>query len=123
MFPDELDLRVIGPYKFKTLTTFRQFSDSGLPNTIVPDFFETDLISIPRWLWWLIPPHGRAAKASVPHDYHYINQDITRKEADLLYREGCAHLKVKPWRKSVMYFFLRVTGWYYWDKRTKELKQ
>jgi hypothetical protein len=28
-----------------------------------------DLASVPRWLWWLIPPHGDAKRASVVHDF------------------------------------------------------
>lgn len=28
-----------------------------------------DLASVPRWLWWLIPPHGDAKCASIVHDF------------------------------------------------------
>lgn len=28
-----------------------------------------DLTSSPRWLWWLIPPHGCSKKASIVHDF------------------------------------------------------
>ncbi|WP_420153674.1 DUF1353 domain-containing protein, partial [Siphonobacter sp.] len=37
----------------------------------MPWGFKSDFASIPRLLWWLIPPHGLAALPSVKHDYLY----------------------------------------------------
>lgn len=123
MFPDELDLRAGDGYSFKTLGTFRFFGGVNYPDVTVPDFFETDLISSPRLTWVLVPPHGRAKKAAVIHDYLYKYQIVHRKQADDIYRAGCIELGVKKCRISIMYRVLRWFGWYQWNKYTKELEK
>lgn len=44
-----------------------------------------DLASVPRWLWWLIPPHGDAKKASVVHDFLMRNSNYKKAYADAVY--------------------------------------
>ncbi len=38
---------------------------------LIPKGFVTNLASIPRWLWWLIPPDGIFMIASIAHDFGY----------------------------------------------------
>jgi hypothetical protein len=44
----------------------------------------TDLTSVPRWLWWVIPPHGKTKKASILHDY-LIRSGKERTYSDVVY--------------------------------------
>jgi len=38
---------------------------------MAPKGFVTNLASVPRWLWWLIPPDGIFMVASIFHDFFY----------------------------------------------------
>lgn len=44
----------------------------------------TDLTSIPRFLWWAIPPNGNAKKASIVHDFLVRNGE-DKDYADSVY--------------------------------------
>lgn len=64
----------------------------------VPEGFETDLASVPRWLWWFIAPAGRHAQACVVDDFTYENAVATKSQADVLFYEGLRELHVPAWR-------------------------
>lgn len=50
-------------------------------NTItIPIGFETDLSSVPRWLWGIAPPFGNFVLAAIVHDYLY---HTNYRESDL----------------------------------------
>ena len=44
--------------------------------------FQTDLASIPRFLWAVLPPFGRYTNAALVHDWLYTFQPCTRAQAD-----------------------------------------
>lgn len=78
----------------------------------VTEGFITDLASVPRFLWVLIPPYGRHTGAAIIHDWYYRNGDkhITRAEADwIMFRvmkvDGCSFLK-----RWIIYIGLRLFG-------------
>ncbi len=77
----------------------------------VPKGFPTDFASVPRGLWWLMPPAGRWAKAAVIHDFLYREGRRGRTECDRIFLEGMTVLGVRPWRKNVMYAAVRMFGW------------
>ena len=54
----------------------------------VPSGFLTDLASIPRVFWPLVPVNGRHRAAAILHDYLYVTQPCTRAEADALFLEA-----------------------------------
>ncbi len=88
----------------------------------VPKGFETDLASIPRIFWSILPPAGQYAPAAIVHDYIYVYQTRTRAEADKIFREAMKQLGV-PWhRRNLMYSAVRVGGWRPWRKRKKALE-
>lgn len=81
----------------------------------VPAGFETDFASVPRWLWWLMPPLGRYSRAALVHDYLYQHHDaMSRFLADALFRELMFHLGVPAWKRLAMYWGVRLFGWLYW---------
>lgn len=78
----------------------------------VPVGFETDLASVPRVLWSLVPPFGRYSKAAIVHDRLYNIQDRPKKKADKLFLRAMKDLGVPFWKRKVMYRFVRLFGRY-----------
>lgn len=77
--------------------------------------FKTDGATIPRPLWWLLPPMGEYSQACSLHDKlcqtYKITQvingvptdvKVTRKEIDAILREAMDVLEVTPWKKFVI---------------------
>lgn len=79
---------------------------------IVPRGFQTDLASIPRWLWMFAPPVDIYDSAAVLHDGGYGNALITNKGeriflikfwCDRLFAEACISVGVSGWRTQLMF--------------------
>lgn len=75
--------------------------------------FITDLASIPKRLRGIINSYGRHTDAAVMHDYFYRNivEGYTRKDADKEFLYIMKVDKVKWWKRTVMYRFVRWFGW------------
>ncbi|ECC9619356.1 DUF1353 domain-containing protein [Salmonella enterica subsp. diarizonae] len=71
----------------------------------------TDLASVPRIFWTLLPPDGKYAKTAIIHDYLYDNALRTKKEADLIFLGGMTVPGVPKWKRIVMYLAVRWFGW------------
>ncbi|EDV9907329.1 DUF1353 domain-containing protein [Salmonella enterica subsp. enterica] len=95
--------RVYEPFAF-------YLSDDESDVIEVPAGFVTDLASVPRIFWTLLPPDGKYAKAAIIHDYLYDNALRTKKEADLIFLDGMAVLGVPKWKRIVMYLAVRWFG-------------
>ncbi|HFV9934559.1 TPA: DUF1353 domain-containing protein [Salmonella enterica subsp. enterica serovar Bovismorbificans] len=76
----------------------------------VPAGFVTDLASVPRIFWSLMPPDGRYAKAAIIHDYLYDNALRTKREADRIFLDGMTVQGVPKWKRTVMYWAVRLFG-------------
>jgi len=92
-------------------------------DVIVPKGFETDLASIPRWFApFGFTKLGRYDKAAVVHDWLYRSIASTSKDpltytmsrflADAIFREAMMTLGVETWRRVLMYYAVRLFGWY-----------
>ncbi len=115
------------------------FEDSGL-SIIVPYNFTTDFASTPWFLWWLLPRWGKYGNAAVIHDYLYRGGEIvldehvysgsehlpktdltlphpTRKQADEIMLEAMKVLEVAAWQRNLIYWGVRIGGWYGWKRR------
>lgn len=77
--------------------------------------FLTDGATIPRWLWWLLPPIGEYSQACTLHDklcstYYVLRVvngavtevPITRKEIDAILDEALGVLEVTPWKHKII---------------------
>jgi hypothetical protein len=77
--------------------------------------FKTDGATIPRWLWWLLPPIGEYTQCTTLHDklcttYKIIQVvngkpiqvKVTRKQIDAILKESMDVLNVTPWKKKVI---------------------
>jgi len=75
----------------------------------IPAGFVTDFASVPRWLWWIVPPWGRYFPAAVVHDWLYSIQDRPRENADKIFLLIMEALNTPAWRRQIMY---RVVRWF-----------
>lgn len=72
--------------------------------------FETDLASIPRLFWIILPPHGYYGKAAVIHDYCYVHAIESKKWADDVFLEAMEVLEIPKWKRVIMYLAVRLFG-------------
>lgn len=83
---------------------------------VVPKGFVFDFASVPRFFWRVLPPVGHGKRgaygaASCLHDWLYRSGAVSRKDADLLFRESMGVLGVSSWRKWLMWSAVRLFGW------------
>lgn len=79
----------------------------------VPQRFETDFASIPRFFWRVLhPTHAHIGKAAVIHDLLYRSPaiPITRLEADQVLIEGMRVLGAPAWIRTAVYLAVRFGG-------------
>ncbi|ECI5749343.1 DUF1353 domain-containing protein, partial [Salmonella enterica subsp. enterica] len=107
--------RVYEPFEF-------YLSDDNSDIISVPAGFVTDLASVPRLFWTLLPPDGKYAKAAIIHDYLYDNALRTKKEADLIFLDGMTVLGVPKWKRTIMYWAVRLFGRGMYNRKTPASK-
>ncbi len=99
----------------------------------VPKGFPTDLASIPRWGWIVLPPDGPWVKAAVVHDFLYTTQgtgswktqpkgisrshDYTREEADWILRDALENRGVSTFWRYIIWAAVRFGGGGAWNAR------
>lgn len=75
----------------------------------VPAGTFTDLGTIPRILWPVLPPHDpTCAAAFVLHDVLCRDREFSRLMADCVFYEAMRVLGVPRWRAATMFFGARV---------------
>ena len=110
--------------RFRLYNQFTYHVAKAKVDLVVPVGFETDFASIPRFARLLIPKLGRYNKAAVLHDWLYrelasrfIPSSNPRKLADMIFLDAMIDLGVKPWKRTLMYWAVRIGGWASWRKR------
>jgi len=111
-FP-EVSLKLIGKNKWETLepipfSIVSPFYKSGY----VPSGFNTDMASIPRLFWSVLPTYGKYAKSAIIHDYAL--KILSRNKADMIFKTSLKRDNVRPLVITVLYLGVRL--------RTKYLK-
>ena len=89
-------------------------------NEIIPAGFESDGASTPRWLWWLVPPHGLYLAAALLHDRRYRWQRTSRHFADAEFLFIMKLYKVPAWKRMLMWLGVRAGGWFAWRQNAKK---
>ena len=92
---------------------------------VVPSGFTTDGASIPRCLWWWLPPHGDYLPAAIIHDYLYARagkatsngKGYTREQSDRIFYRGMLSLGIPTVKAWLMWKAVRVMGWTGWGRR------
>ena len=94
-----------------------------------PDLMITDLGSVPRFFWRILP-RNEFGPAYVIHDWLYYNQaigyyPITRKQADYILGEAIFTMGGSAFKRFLIYRALRhcIFAWVYWNgyKKRKAL--
>ena len=82
----------------------------------VPEGYESDGMSIPRFFWRLICPQIDATSLvpSVEHDYLYDRKIGTRKEVDQFYQQRLIECGFSKWKASLTYWGVRIGGGSHW---------
>ncbi|MBL8444792.1 MAG: DUF1353 domain-containing protein [Zoogloeaceae bacterium] len=88
----------------------------------VPAGFITDLASIPRVFWPLVPVNGRHRAAAILHDFLYVTQPGTRAEADALFLEAMHVSGVRWSQRKVMHAAVRLGGGLAWAANLRALR-
>lgn len=70
----------------------------------VPAGYHTDLASIPRAFWRVLPPFGQYSEAAIVHDYLCDTRPpwCDYKTAASIFGDAMRDLGVKPWKIRVM---------------------
>ena len=80
----------------------------------VPAGFVTDLASVPRIFWNILPPFGVYDRAAVLHDWLYRNHIGARSTCDWILLEAMAELGTPLWARWAIYLNVRLFGWVAW---------
>jgi hypothetical protein len=116
------------------------YRPSDAEHTItVPRGFVTDLASIPRWGWILLPPDGPWVKGAVIHDFLYATrgtgtwkshpsgntrtEPYTRAEVDWILRDALENRGVDAIRRNIIWAAVRIGGAGGWGKDDSRQKR
>jgi hypothetical protein len=100
---------ILSPSGWKHWTLEQDFEEvsKGL-HICVPKGFRTDLASVPRIFWSIIPPMGRYSQAAVIHDWLCENPSLVdRKKADEIFYDLMIKYKTYKWKAKLMYYAVR----------------
>lgn len=89
------------------------------PEVVVPAGFVTDLASIPRVFWSLLPTDGAYTFPAIVHDFLYWTQPCERKVADMVLRHGMDDMKVSGTVATAIYAAVRAGGAGPWSENQK----
>lgn len=79
-------------------------------NFIIKQGFITDFASVPRFLWWFIPPHGYSLNPSIVHDYTCRLGLFSRITCDKIFLDLLL-ISLPKWQAYLMFFYVRLFGW------------
>lgn len=103
------------------LDDFSYTKDDGKTYT-APKGMTTDLASIPRVLWNIMPPFGKYTGAAVIHDFLYQTQPCTKEQADHVLAEAMDLAGVPHFERMQIFDGVKFGGQLAWDGHTKELQ-
>lgn len=109
-FHSELAIRIIddsahgGSGRWRLTEPLTYYSD-GFGMVVVPEGFESDLASVPRFAYYAL--FGNTAhKAAVVHDW-LLEEGYPREDADREFLAAMRATGVPPWRRWPMYWAVR----------------
>ena len=116
--PVDLEALADGDH-WKTLDLI-SYIDDAKERIDVPIGFVTDLASVPRIFWNILPPFGKYDGAAIVHDYLYSCQFWERSKCDSILLEAMKSEGVSWITRYTIYWGVRAGGWYAWSEHTKE---
>lgn len=103
ILPDGRRVKLLQPFRVR----LRELGERIIE---APQGFETDFASVPRIFWRVLPPWGRYSPAAVIHDYLYHTHKVSRADADRAFLTLMQRLGVPAWKRTVMYWAVRLFG-------------
>jgi Protein of unknown function (DUF1353) len=85
----------------------------------VPPGFISDLASVPRVFWSILPKQGRYAYAAMVHDYLYWVQIRSKDESDTIFKIAMEDLEVGPTVTETLYRAVSLAGGSAWSQNAK----
>jgi hypothetical protein len=85
----------------------------------VPPGFVSDLASVPRVFWSILPKQGRYAYAAMVHDYLYWVQIRSKDESDTIFKIAMQDLKVNSAITETLYRAVSLAGGSAWSQNAK----
>lgn len=82
----------------------------------IPAGYESDLITVPRFLYWLIPPHGLGAIPAIKHDFLCEYKVVPRYIADKEFKIDLKKFNLPFWEIFLMFYYVRLLGWVTYGK-------
>ncbi len=77
----------------------------------IPKGFVTDLASVPRIFWIIIPPSSnKCRKASIVHDWMYVHQHKTKSYADSIFLSELLSKRLFWLQAHIMYWAVKLFG-------------
>lgn len=113
MFTTHLDTRWLHPEKLRLKILAPLVWNRIGYSVTVPAGFATDLASVPRILWRVIPP-WTANRCAVLHDFLYYTGSLTRAECDIEFYRAMEAEEISGWRALAMWLGVRIGGWVAW---------
>lgn len=95
-----------GAYQWTVVRAWRYAMAGQDVHIIVPAGFQSDLASVPRLFWAIVPPYGKHLEASIMHDY-LCYSGWSRAKADREFLHAMKRAGVKRWRRMVMFWAVR----------------
>ncbi len=92
------------------------------PEVVVPVGFVTDLTSVPRIFWSLLPTDGIYTFPAIIHDYMYWTQKHSKTTADSVFRFSMDDMKVSSAVAATIHLAVSKAGQGAWDENAR-LKQ
>lgn len=96
--------------------------DYWIMGHFAPKGFIFDLGSVPGLAKWYVDDDDRIAAAATIHDYLYVTQSCTRREADQIFYEILLYTGFRKSQAWLCWLAVRAGGWVPW-KRRKTLRQ
>jgi Protein of unknown function (DUF1353) len=81
----------------------------------VPAGFVTDMASIPRPFWSILPRWGKYGPPAVVHDYLYWDQRCTQEQADAIMLLAMEETGVNPITRFFIKLGLNIGGFFAWQ--------
>lgn len=103
-----MDKLLLTPYSARTWQVVEDFTvKTSYGIFTVPKGMITDLASVPRCLWCILPPFGNYTIASVLHDYLYGSKIVSFSVADKVFKEVMLKYNTPKIQANIMYLSVR----------------
>jgi hypothetical protein len=86
---------------------------------VIPEGYESDLASVPRFFWAIIAPFELGIEECILHDDLYKKNFRSRAFCDRTWLAAMRRKGVAKWKRESAYRVVRACGWYRWNKNLK----